>query len=50
MNGIIPDLVLQLSHHSPDENPLAGFDHQANTKTMNASKHHYQAVLNGLFP
>jgi hypothetical protein len=40
MNEIIPDLVLQLSHHSTDEHPLAGYGHLVDTKTLNASKHH----------
>jgi hypothetical protein len=38
MNGIIPDLIIQTGHHSPDEHPLAGCDHLADTKTLNASK------------
>jgi hypothetical protein len=41
MNGIIPDLIIQTGHHSPDEHPLAGCDHLADTKTLNASKQHY---------
>jgi hypothetical protein len=41
MNGIIPDLVIQTGHHSPDEQPLAGCDHLADSKTLNASKQHY---------
>jgi hypothetical protein len=41
MNGIIPDIMIQTGHHSPDECPLAGCDHLADTKTLNASKHHY---------
>jgi hypothetical protein len=41
MNGIIPDFVIQTSHRSPDENSLAGCDHLADTKTLNASKQHY---------
>jgi hypothetical protein len=41
MNGIIPDFIIQTGHHSPDEHPLAGCDHLADTKTLNASKHHY---------
>jgi hypothetical protein len=40
INGIIPDLVLQLGHLSPDEHSLAGCDHMADTKTMIASKQH----------
>jgi hypothetical protein len=40
-NAIIPDLKIQTGHHSPDEHPLAGCDHLADTKTLNASKHHY---------
>jgi hypothetical protein len=55
MNAIIPDLIIQTGHHSPDEHLLAGCDHLADTKTLNASKNHYlpplgEAVLNGLFP
>jgi hypothetical protein len=41
INGIIPELVLQLGHHSRDEHSLAGCDHLADTKTLNASKQHY---------
>jgi hypothetical protein len=40
-NGVIPDLVLQVAPLSRDENSLAGCDHLADTKTLNASKHHY---------
>jgi hypothetical protein len=40
MNGIIPDLVLQLGHLSRDEHSLAECDHLADTKTLNASKNH----------
>jgi hypothetical protein len=40
INGIIPDLVLQLGHLSRDEHPLAGCDYLADTKTLNASNHH----------
>jgi macrodomain Ter protein organizer (MatP/YcbG family) len=40
MNGIIPNLVLKLGHLSPDEHSLAGRDHLADTKTLNASKQH----------
>jgi hypothetical protein len=42
MNGIIPELMIQTGHHSPDEHPLAGCDHLADTKTLNASKNHYR--------
>jgi hypothetical protein len=38
MNGIIPDLIAQSGHHSPDEHPIAGCDHLADTKILNASK------------
>jgi inhibitor of KinA sporulation pathway (predicted exonuclease) len=41
MNGIIPDLIIQTGHHSPDEHPLAGCDHLADTKKLNASTNHY---------
>jgi hypothetical protein len=41
MNAIIPDIMIQTGHHSPDEHPLAGCDHLADTKTLNASKKHY---------
>jgi hypothetical protein len=38
MNGIIPDLVLQVGRLSREEHSLAGCDHLADTKTLNASK------------
>jgi hypothetical protein len=38
INGIIPDLVLQIGHLSPDEHSLAGCDHLAGTKTLSARK------------
>jgi hypothetical protein len=38
LNGITPDLVIQTGHHSPDEHLLAGCDHLADIKTLNASK------------
>jgi hypothetical protein len=38
--GIIQDLVIQTCRLSPDEHPLAGCDHLAVTKTLNASKQH----------
>jgi hypothetical protein len=41
INWIIPDLVLQLGHLLRDENSLAGCDHLADEKTLNASKQHY---------
>jgi inhibitor of KinA sporulation pathway (predicted exonuclease) len=41
MNAIIPDLIIQTGHDSPDEHPLAGCDQPADTKTLNARKHHY---------
>jgi hypothetical protein len=41
LNAMIPDLIIQTGHHSPDEHPLAGCDHLADTKTLNASKQHY---------
>jgi hypothetical protein len=41
MNGIITGLVLQTGHLSPHEQSLAGCDHLADTKTLNASKQHY---------
>jgi hypothetical protein len=41
LNGIIPDLTIQTGHHSPDDHSLAGCDHLADTKTLNASKQHY---------
>jgi hypothetical protein len=37
-NGIIPDIALQLGHLSLDEHELAGCDHLADTKTLNASR------------
>jgi hypothetical protein len=36
MNAIIPDMMIQTGHHSPDEHPLAGCDHLADTKTLKA--------------
>jgi hypothetical protein len=47
INGIIPDLILQLSHLSCDEHPLTKCDHLADTKTLNASENHY--LLSDLF-
>jgi hypothetical protein len=44
INGIIPDLVLQLGHLSRDENSLAGCDHLAGTKTLHASKQHSTGI------
>jgi inhibitor of KinA sporulation pathway (predicted exonuclease) len=41
LNGIIPDLIIRIGHHSPDEHSLAGCDHLADTKTLNASRQHY---------
>jgi hypothetical protein len=41
INGIISDVALQLGHLSLDERSLAGCDHLADTKTLNASKQHY---------
>jgi inhibitor of KinA sporulation pathway (predicted exonuclease) len=41
MNSMIPDFIIRTGHHSPDEHPLAGCDHLADTKTLNASKNHY---------
>jgi hypothetical protein len=41
MNGIVPGIVIQTGHISPDEHSLAGCDHLADTKTLNASKKHY---------
>jgi hypothetical protein len=41
INGIIPDFVLQLGHLSHDEHSLAGCDHLADTKTLNATKQHH---------
>jgi hypothetical protein len=41
MNGIVPDFVIQTGHLSPDEHSLAGCDHLADTKTLNASKQLY---------
>jgi hypothetical protein len=38
---IILDIMIQTGHHSPDEHPLAGYDHLADTKTLNVSKIHY---------
>lgn len=44
INGIIPDFLLQFAHCSPDEHALAGRDHLADTKTLNASKKHYHST------
>jgi hypothetical protein len=44
INGIIPDILLQFAHCSPDEHPLAGRDHLADTKTLNASKKYYHTT------
>jgi hypothetical protein len=41
INGIIPDIALQVGHLSCDEHLLAGCDYLADTKTLNASKQHY---------
>jgi hypothetical protein len=41
MNGIIPDLIIQTGHHSPDDHSLAGCGHLADTTTLNASKQQY---------
>jgi hypothetical protein len=41
MNAIIPGIITQTGHHSPDEHPLAGCDHLADTKTLNASEYHH---------
>jgi hypothetical protein len=40
LNAIIPDFIIQTGHLSPDESPLAGCDHLADTTTLNASKQH----------
>jgi hypothetical protein len=47
MNAIIPDFIIQTGHHSPDEHPLAGCEHLADTKTLNARKQHYHKKING---
>jgi hypothetical protein len=39
MIRIIKDLVLQLGHLSSDEQSLAGCNHLADIKTLNASKY-----------
>jgi hypothetical protein len=46
INGIIPDIALQVGHLSPDEHSLAGCDHLADIKTLNASKqrHHKKST------
>jgi hypothetical protein len=49
-NAIIPDLIIQTGHHSPDEHSLAGCDHLADTKTLNASKNHYHGVVEKPLP
>jgi hypothetical protein len=45
INGIIPDLVLQVGHLSRDEKSLAGCDHLADTKTLNGSKQHFHKKI-----
>ena len=42
INGIIPDLLIQLRSASSDDHPLAGCDHLADTKTLNARVNLYQ--------
>jgi hypothetical protein len=42
--GIISGIALQLGHLSRDENSLVGCDHEADTKTLNASKQHYHKI------
>jgi hypothetical protein len=44
INGIYPDIVLQLGNLSRDENSLAVCDHLADTKMLTASKHHYHRI------
>jgi hypothetical protein len=41
INKIAPDFVLQLGNLSRDEHSLAGCDHLADTKKLNANKQHY---------
>jgi hypothetical protein len=48
MKGIIPDLVLQLSHLSRDEHSLAGCDHLADTKKLIAITQHYNIFKSSL--
>jgi hypothetical protein len=40
-NAIIPDLLIKTGHLSSDQHSLAGCDHLADTRTLNASKQHY---------
>jgi hypothetical protein len=46
INGITPDLVLQLGHLSIDQNALAGCGNLADTKALNASKQHKPQEIN----
>jgi hypothetical protein len=50
MNGIIPDLIIQTGYHSPDEHPLAGCDHLADTKTLSASENRERPFLTAFSP
>jgi hypothetical protein len=45
MNGIIPDIALQLRHLSRDEHSLGGCGQLRDTKTLNASEQHYHKKL-----
>jgi hypothetical protein len=45
INGIIPDLVLQVNHLSRDEHSLTGCDHLVDTRKLNTSKQHYHKKL-----
>jgi hypothetical protein len=40
INGIIPEIALQLGHLSRDGLSLAGCGHLADTQSLNASKQH----------
>lgn len=44
INGIIPDFLFRFAHLLEDEHPLAGRDHLADTKTLNAGKKHYHTT------
>jgi hypothetical protein len=47
INGIIPDIVLQLGHLLRDENSLAGCGNLPHTKTLNVSKQLYHKKSTG---
>ena len=42
INGIIPDFLFQFAHIPEDDHSLAGRNTLGDTKTLNASRQHYQ--------